>query len=73
VGCLYFATLALGNTRLKRLEIIPVQLRRFRLTPADAPARTWLARIFNSNGTRLDPLPGARKFPGWTLNWSPIV
>ena len=70
VGCLYFVTLYLGSGRLKRLEIIPVQLRRFRLTPADAPARAWLERIFVSNGARLESLPGARKFSGWTLHWN---
>ena len=70
VGCLYFVTLALASGRLKRLEIVPVQLRRFRLTPADATARDWLTRIFVSNGASLEPLPGARKFPGWTLHWN---
>lgn len=70
VGCVYFATLALRSGRLKRLDIVPVQLRRFRLTPADPDARAWLEQIFTSNGTRLVPLSGARKFPGWTLDWS---
>ena len=70
VGCLYFATLALRSGRLKRLAIVPVQLRRFRLTPAEPAARAWLEHIFTSNGTHLEPLAGARKFPGWTLHWS---
>jgi poly-gamma-glutamate capsule biosynthesis protein CapA/YwtB (metallophosphatase superfamily) len=53
LGCLYFATLSLATGALQGLEIVALQLRRFRLGPADAQARRWLAGIFNTEGRTL--------------------
>lgn len=44
VGCLYIATLHAGNGKLRRLDIVPLQRRRFRLEHADASARRWIAQ-----------------------------
>ncbi len=69
VGCLYFATLNLGNGRLQRIDIVPLQRKRFRLTAADASARRWLERIFNVADCSLEPLQSTRKPRGWSLGW----
>lgn len=69
VGCLYFATLALGSGRLQRLDIVPLQRKRFRLTAADASARRWLERIFNVADCSLEPLQSTRRLRGWSLRW----
>jgi len=70
VGGLYFATLDGDNGVLRRLEIVPMQIRRFRLEHADADARQWVAQQFNRGGsdlgTAVEPLHGG----GWTLRWS---
>jgi poly-gamma-glutamate synthesis protein (capsule biosynthesis protein) len=57
VGCLYFATLDAVKGTLRRLKIVPMQLRRFRLQHADAAARQWVANLFNSAelGTQVVP------------------
>lgn len=69
VGCLYFATLALGSGQLQRLTIVALQRKRFRLTAADASARGWLKQIFATSGYRLEPLTGAHRLKGWSLHW----
>jgi poly-gamma-glutamate synthesis protein (capsule biosynthesis protein) len=68
VGCLYFAKLHRGDARLLQLDVLPMQLRRFRLTTADAAARAWLERIF-SGGAPLGP--GAQG--GWCLRPPPAA
>jgi len=67
VGCVYFATVAAGSGALKRLEIVPWQLRRFRLTTADAAATGWLERIFDEGGRSLGTRLGPRVQGGWML------
>jgi poly-gamma-glutamate synthesis protein (capsule biosynthesis protein) len=44
VGCPYFVTLQSTTGALQRLEIVALQLRRFRLRRADAAARQWAMR-----------------------------
>ena len=69
VGCLYFATIEAGTGALTGLEIVPLQIRRFRLEPADADARQWIEERFTAGGrdfgTALGPLHGG----GWALRW----
>ena len=69
VGCLYAASLAAGSGRLRRLEIVPMQLRRLRLQRADAQAIRWLEEVFQCGSpqpaTRLQPRPEG----GWSLRW----
>lgn len=69
VGCLYFATLGRRDGTLQRLDIVPLQLKKFRLAAADAAARTYLERIFNVDGCRLGPLATTRRLPSWPLDW----
>jgi poly-gamma-glutamate capsule biosynthesis protein CapA/YwtB (metallophosphatase superfamily) len=69
VGCLYFATLGKLNGTLQRLDIVPLQLKKFRLAAADAGARSHLERIFNVDGCRLGPLSTTRMLPSWPLEW----
>jgi len=68
-GCLYFPTLGAQAGALQRLEIVPMELRRFRLTRAGLQARRWLQRMFNDEGralgTSVEPTAG----DGWTLRW----
>jgi len=69
VGCLYFATIEAGTGTLTGLEIVPLQIRRFWLEPADADARQWIEERFTAGGrdfgTALGPLHGG----GWALRW----
>jgi poly-gamma-glutamate synthesis protein (capsule biosynthesis protein) len=51
-GCLYLLTLD-EQGLLRRLEIEPLMLRRFRLEAADAAARRWLLSIFDAGGRAL--------------------
>jgi len=69
VGCLYFATLALRDGALQRLDIVPTQLKRFRLEAADAAARRTLEGIFNAERCHLGPLATTRLLPSWPLRW----
>lgn len=70
VGCLYFATLDTIKGTLHRLEIVPMQRRRFRLEHADAAARQWVERIFNQQdlGTHVVRLQGG----GLSLRWGRV-
>lgn len=70
VGCLYFATLGRADGRLRRLLIVPLQLRRFRLERADARACEWLARAFNEEGRGLGTQVVVDRASGdWLLRW----
>lgn len=53
ISPMYFATLAAGTANLERLEIIPLAMRKFRLAPAAAKDRHWLATIMNRLGAEL--------------------
>jgi hypothetical protein len=70
VGCLYFATLGLGDGHLQRLDIVPLQLKQFRLRTADAAARSYLEAIFNVGDCRVGALATTRMLPSWPLEWS---
>ncbi len=69
VGCLYFATLALAGAYLQQLSIVPLQLKRFRLSEADPAARSWLQQIFSVGGYSLEPLQSPLTAKGWSLRW----
>jgi Mg2+-importing ATPase len=47
LGCLYSVTLDRAKGRLARLEIVPLQLRRFRLTHPQPAVRQWLHRLLD--------------------------
>ena len=70
VGCLYFATLGLDDGQLQRLDIVPLQLKQFRLCAADAAARSYLESIFNAEGCRVGAPATTRMLPSWPLDWS---
>jgi poly-gamma-glutamate synthesis protein (capsule biosynthesis protein) len=69
VGCLYFATLDAHDGKLQQLEIVPLQLKRFRLTVADVKAMGFLESVFNVDGCGLGPLTTSRRLPNWSLRW----
>jgi len=69
VGCLYFVTVAGGSGVLRRLDIVPLQLKRFRLTAADPEAKAWLQAVFNDGGRALGTQLGVRPSGGWSLRW----
>ncbi len=70
LGCLYGATLDRANGRLVALEIVPLQLRRFRLTHPQRAVRQWLYRQLDpacrSMGTRIEIDSQGR----WLLRWN---
>jgi poly-gamma-glutamate synthesis protein (capsule biosynthesis protein) len=69
LGCLYGVTLDRANGRLVGLEIVPLQLRRFRLTHPQPALRRWLLRTLaqgcQAMGTRIKT--DARDH--WHLRW----
>lgn len=68
LGCLYL--LALGDDgALQRLEIVPLQLRRFRLQRADAGARAWLRRVFDGEGRALGTRVEEAEDGRFALRW----
>ena len=67
VGCLYLVTLQCGSGRLDRLDVVPLRLKRFRLTTADAGAHHWLARVFTSAERALGQQPARQASGAWSL------
>ncbi len=69
LGCLYAATIDRPSGRLDRLEIVPLQLRRFRLTHPERAAREGLHRSLEQGcealGTRIE----ADSVGRWRLVW----
>jgi poly-gamma-glutamate synthesis protein (capsule biosynthesis protein) len=68
IGCLYLVALD-AQGELQRLEIVALQLRRFRLGQCDAAALAWLQDAWDTHGRRfgsqLAPQPGGR----FALRW----
>jgi poly-gamma-glutamate synthesis protein (capsule biosynthesis protein) len=69
VGCLYFATLTRGSGLLRRLQLVPLQLKRFRLTTPDVAALRWLEGLFNDGGASLGTGLGRLAQGSWPLHW----
>jgi poly-gamma-glutamate synthesis protein (capsule biosynthesis protein) len=69
LGCLYFASLARATGELAELRIVPLQLRRFRLSQPDGAARAWLERLLADGGRRLGTSLQAHPLGGWALRW----
>lgn len=53
LGCLYGVSLARSDGSLQSLEILPFQLRRFRLGPVEPDGLRWLEDQLNSGGRTL--------------------
>jgi poly-gamma-glutamate synthesis protein (capsule biosynthesis protein) len=70
MGCLYAVTFGLADGALRMLEVVPLQLRRFRLEHPEPQARRWLQRLLGAGcqefGTRLEEAEGGR----WRLAWT---
>lgn len=69
LGCLYGATVDRADGRLRRLDIVPLQLLRFRLTRPQPAARQWLHGLLEHGcqamGTGIE-----RSSEGhWRLRW----
>jgi poly-gamma-glutamate synthesis protein (capsule biosynthesis protein) len=67
VGCLYLVTLQRGSGRLDRLEVVPLRLKRFQLTTADAAEHRWLARVYASADRALGQQPARQASGAWCL------
>lgn len=65
LACLYFARVGIDDGRLRGLDIVALQRRRFRLVAAGASATGWLERVFNSGPSRL----GLQTRGRWSLRW----
>jgi poly-gamma-glutamate synthesis protein (capsule biosynthesis protein) len=69
LGCLYGVTLDGASSRLAGLEIVPLQLRRFRLTHPQPAVRQWLYRLlapgYQAMGTRIETSSQGH----WRLRW----
>lgn len=67
IGCLYFVTLHAGSGCLDTLEIVPLLLKRLRLTIADAAAHDWLRQVFRDGSAGLGEQPSLRGEGRWIL------
>ncbi|MDO9313119.1 MAG: CapA family protein [Burkholderiaceae bacterium] len=67
IGCLYFVTLHAGSGCLDTLEIVPLQLKRLRLSLADATAHDWLREVFRDGSAGLGEQPSLRGEGRWIL------
>ena len=68
IGCLWFATLARSTGALRRLRIVPMQLRRLRLGPADPQARRWLEDLLRLEGRAFGMRLRSEPDGGWVLD-----
>ena len=67
--CLYFAQLARETGALQQLEIVPMQLRRLRLTHAKPAARRSLQSLFETDCPHLNTGVQAQADGSWRLRW----
>jgi poly-gamma-glutamate synthesis protein (capsule biosynthesis protein) len=67
--CLYFAHLARETGALVKLEIVPMQLRRLRLTHAKPAARRSLQSLFETEGRHFNTGVQAQANGSWELRW----
>jgi poly-gamma-glutamate capsule biosynthesis protein CapA/YwtB (metallophosphatase superfamily) len=67
--CLYFAQLSRETGALQQLEIVPMQLRRLRLTHATPTARRSLQSLFETEGQHFNTDVQAHAGGGWLLRW----
>ena len=67
LGCLYFASLARQGGILRSLRVVPLQLRRFRLSRPDADARGWIAQQFEEAWRESGVSLRADGAGGWVL------
>jgi poly-gamma-glutamate synthesis protein (capsule biosynthesis protein) len=67
IGCLWFATLERGTGALRRLRIVPLQLRRLRLGPVDPRARRWLEELLTLEGRGFGMRLRSEPDGGWVL------
>ena len=69
LSLMYFATLDPATGKLSRLEMIPTQMRRFRVNRASAEDALWLKNILNREGSQF----GTRVIPerdnSFSLRW----
>ena len=68
-SCLYALELAADGS-LQSLEVVPFQLRRFRLERADAATRAWLRRVFVEQGRPLGTTVADAAGGAFALRWS---
>jgi len=67
--CLYFAQLSRETGALQQLGIVPMQLRRLRLTRASAAARHALQSLFETGGRHFNTGVQAQADGSWLLRW----
>jgi poly-gamma-glutamate capsule biosynthesis protein CapA/YwtB (metallophosphatase superfamily) len=70
LSLMYFASFDCRSGALAGLELVPLQIRRFRLVPASAEDTAWLQRMLNRESAqfdvRADINPGGRLIPFWS-------
>jgi len=69
LGCLYGVTLDLANGKLSRLEIVPLQLCRFRLTQPPPALRQWLHRLLEHGCQAMATRIEGNSQGHWQLRW----
>lgn len=70
LGCLYRVELG-GDGALQSARIVPMRLRRFRLEPADAAARRWLAEVLDGGRARFATHVEEAPDGALSLRWTP--
>ncbi|HSB99577.1 MAG TPA: CapA family protein, partial [Burkholderiaceae bacterium] len=67
VGCLYAVTISRSDGLLRALQIVPFQLRRFRLGELDGAARRWLHDLLVRGGAALEAIDDGPLRGSWRL------
>lgn len=67
--CLYFPQLSRETGALQQLAIVPMQLRRLRLTHANPAARRSLQSLFETEGRHFNTGVRAQADGSWQLRW----
>ena len=69
LGLMYLATLDPSSGSLRRLEMVPTRMRRFRLETASPREGTWLARVLSREGAPFGTSVEPGEVGHLTLNW----
>ncbi|MDE2366490.1 MAG: poly-gamma-glutamate biosynthesis protein, partial [Betaproteobacteria bacterium] len=67
LGLMYFASIEPADGKLVRLDMVPMQVRRFRLSHASGKDARWLRDVLNREGERFGKFGSGVEIVGDTL------